>query len=184
MDPAESYRRASEWTAAVFARIRPDQMSNSTPCHDWDVRTVVNHVVDSNLRFAKAVRGADPSREPSDGYVGDDVAAAYRASTDEVQAAMETEGATERMFPIPMGELPGTVLYSIAMTEQLLHGWDLAVATSQDTSLDPALVAAADAILRPAVDAGQAGSAYSPPTKVDAGASAQDKLIALVGRGP
>ncbi len=68
------------------------------------------------------------------------------------------------------------------MTEQLLHGWDVAKATGQDTALDPALVEMADRIIRPAVESGRAGSAYEPQLDVADHASPQEQLLALVGR--
>ncbi|HSF86743.1 MAG TPA: TIGR03086 family metal-binding protein [Acidimicrobiia bacterium] len=181
MAPADDYRRAGERTVAVIAGIQPHQMENRTPCDEWDVRALVSHLVNSNLWLAAAVEGEGAEWDERS---GEDPEADYRASVAAVQSAMRIEGAMEKLVATGMGELPGAVLYTIAMTKQLLHGWDLAVATGQATTLDPELVTAADAFIRPAVESGAAAEAYAPPLSVEEGASAQEKLLALVGRTP
>ncbi len=184
MEIAEGYRRASDWTAQVIAGIRSDQMGDATPCPDWDVRALASHIVGANVFFAAGVRGEDVSGGLPDNLLGADPVSSYRASVDAVLASMDTEGAGERLLPTRVGELPGSVVLGIMMTEQLLHGWDLATATGQYATLDPELVAMADGLIRSWVDAGQASGAYAAPVSVAEDASDQDKLITLVGRHP
>ena len=78
--------------------------------------------------------------------------------------------------------MPASRIYNIMVTEQLLHGWDLAKATGQDAEMDPGLVAMTYAIIRPLVESGNAGAVYAPPLDAGADASDQDKLLAIVGR--
>ena len=80
--------------------------------------------------------------------------------------------------------MPGGQLYSIAMTEQLLHGWDLAKATGQDATIDPQFATAVEAMMRPNVASGVEGGFYAPEVPVSDDASPSDKLVALAGRNP
>jgi uncharacterized protein (TIGR03086 family) len=69
--------------------------------------------------------------------------------------------------------------------DQLVHTWDLATATGQDTSLDPELVEACIAMFLPEMpERGRAGGLIGPAVEVPAGASAQDRLLAAMGRRP
>ena len=187
MDPADLYRHSSEWAAAVFTGVTADQHADATPCSAWNVRELMAHIVGGNQLFAASALGTgspDPNAAPEADILGADPAATYRAAASAVIEAFATPGAYERMVSVPAGEMPGVALYGIAMTEQLLHGWDLAKATGQETALDQDLAAAADAMIRPNIDSAVAGGFYGPALEVAAEASAADRLIALVGRQP
>ena len=180
MDPADLFRRSSEWAATVFSGVKADQHGDPTPCTDWDVAGLMDHLVGSNRFFAAAARG----ETPPGGGAGDDPAGAYRDSVGEVMAAYAAPGVYEQIIQTPGGEMPGAALYAIAASEQLIHGWDLAKATGQDTTLDPELAAAFDAMIRPNIDGAVEGGFYGPAVAVPGDASAGDKLVALVGRQP
>ena len=175
----DDYIRATDWTAAVIAGITPDQLGNPTPCEEWDVRAVIDHLI-SNARWFAAAMGR-PERDDQTPDSGD-LEAIYRAAVQEVLLAMQADGASEVVLKTGLGEMPAGMMVTIGMTDNLLHGWDLAVATGQDATLDPDLVAATTAFVQPAVESGLTSSVYAPPLTVGPNASAQEKLIALVGR--
>ncbi|HJY94681.1 MAG TPA: TIGR03086 family protein, partial [Streptosporangiaceae bacterium] len=64
----------------------------------------------------------------------------------------------------------------------LVHGWDLAVATGQDYTLDPELIKACRQVIEPQLEAFRSAGALGPEVTVPAGASAQTRLLALLGR--
>lgn len=66
----------------------------------------------------------------------------------------------------------------------LIHGWDLAVATHQDTTLDPDLVSACAQIVEPRLDALHASGAFGHSSKVPGDADAQARLLMELGRNP
>ena len=162
-----------------MSEIRADQMSDATPCEDWDVRTVADHLVRANLRFAAAVVGGASSSDLPDDLLGADPAEAYQSATAAVTTAMSADGAAEQMLPNGMTV---EMMYQIVVTEQVLHGWDLAKATGQGTDLDPDLVAITHGIVGPAIEAGLGADAYATAIDVSDDASAQQRLLALVGR--
>lgn len=181
MDPADLYRRSSEYAAAVIANVKADQLGDPTPCSDWNVGELLGHIVGGNHFFAASARGEAP---PEGDPLGDDPAGAYRDSAAEVLEAFSAPGVYDTIVPTPNGDLPGAVLYGIAASEQLIHGWDIAKATGQDTSLDPELAAAFDGMIRPNIENAVAGGFYGPEVAVSDDASAGDRLVALVGRQP
>jgi uncharacterized protein (TIGR03086 family) len=163
----------------VIARITPEQLTNPTPCEKWDVQAIIDHLIDNARWFAAAMGRPERDDQTPDSR---DLEATYRAAAAEVQLAMQADGASEVLLDTRLGEMPAGVMYTIGMTDNLLHGWDLAVATGQDATIDPDLIAATTAFVQPAVEAGMTSGAYAPALPVDPNASAQERLIALVGR--
>ena len=78
--------------------------------------------------------------------------------------------------------VPGSVYAGHRFIDVLIHGWDLAVATGQDTTLDPELVVAAHEILRGEADMVRASGVFGEDLAVPTDAGAQTRLLAFVGR--
>ena len=139
------YRRASDTFGANVHRVRPYQWDLPTPCTEWDVRTLVNHVVGEN-RWAVPLFGGGTIAEVGDRFDGDllgaDPMAAWDESAAEALAVIDEMGATERTVHLSFGDFPGREYAMQLFADLLVHGWDLARATGQDEILDPELVAA------------------------------------------
>jgi uncharacterized protein (TIGR03083 family) len=106
-NPVALLSRALDQTGAVIARVRPEQAALPTPCRSWDVRALVNHVVDEAHRFAEVASAG--KRGPSEGdVIGDDWDAAYRTAADALVAAWQQPGALDRTHRLPGGEIPAT----------------------------------------------------------------------------
>jgi len=116
--------------------VRDDQWTDPTPCTDWNVRDLVNHVAVGNFAFASILRGeprAAPGAPP--GSVRD-LLKAYRDSAAAVLDAFRQPGVLEQVFTVPFGPVPGIVALHLRITEILVHGWDLARATGQGFTSD------------------------------------------------
>jgi uncharacterized protein (TIGR03086 family) len=68
--------------------------------------------------------------------------------------------------------------------DQLVHGWDLAKATGQDTTMPKGLAEAAYEMIHGRFTEEQRKGIFKPEISVPSGASAQDKLLAYTGRNP
>jgi uncharacterized protein (TIGR03086 family) len=179
------HRRALDSTGRVVAGISADQLDLSTPDADWDVRALLNHVVGGNLWAAELAAGRTIEQvgERFDGdLIGTDPAAAYDRSATAAAAAFETPGAMDAPCAVSYGPVPGSVYAGHRFVDVLIHGWDLAEATGQDTSLDPELIDACTQILGPQVEAFRAAGAIGPAVPSAPGASPQTKLLAMLGR--
>jgi uncharacterized protein (TIGR03086 family) len=175
MDLLDLFDRGSAWAGSKITGAT-GALDRSTPCEDWSVRDLVNHMLHGNQLFAGATTGgsaAPPTGRPPE-LIGDDPAAQYEEARRATLAAFREPGAIEKTGP----------LLGIAFVDQLVHGWDLAKATRQDTTMPDDLAQAAFAMLDGRLPDDQRGAFFKPATPVDEGASAQEKLLGYAGRGP
>jgi uncharacterized protein (TIGR03086 family) len=180
-DPRHLLRRAGEMAAQLIDKTTPEQLGLPTPCSEWDVRALINHITSGNLRFI-GVLGGPPGPAPGEDVLGDDPAAAFRSSFTKLAAAFDEDGVLERTVQTPLGEGPGVLLLTIRITELTTHSWDIAVATGQPRDLDPALIEFAAAALRASNLPRGEGGPFGPEQPVPDDAPAADRLAALAGR--
>lgn len=178
-DPLVLYRTATDDALAVLEAVRTDQLDWPTPCSEWTVQHLVEHLVDGVGYLLAASGGlpAAPGAEPG---------AAYRDGVRLVLAALAQPGSMDRLCVSPLGH-EWTVAQAVAGTSMdvLIHTWDLARATGLDERLDPVLVQACTAMFLPDMpQLGRQAGIIGPEVAVGAGASAQDRLLAAMGRTP
>jgi uncharacterized protein (TIGR03086 family) len=171
-------------TRGVLANVSRDQLGNDTPCAQWKVSDVVNHVVGAQYFFESGVLGTPPDGGETDFAAGDFLAAFDEGARRSV-AAFATEGAMDKMLTLPFGQMPGSAFLGIASTDTFTHAWDLAKATGQDTDLAPELaeqlLAGARQMIQPAFRS-EDGAVFGPEQAAPAGASKADELAAFLGR--
>jgi uncharacterized protein (TIGR03086 family) len=181
----DAHRKALDATARIVRNIDVGRMSASTPCEDFDVRALLNHVVSGNLWVEPLVSGKtiEEVGDQFDGdVVGDDPSAAYDASARLAGDAFARPGAMDAPVAVSYGPVPGEVYAGHRFIDVLIHGWDLAVATNQDTTIDPDLVDTCWEILRPQLELLQGSGAFGTEIDVPAGADSQTHLLAVLGR--
>jgi uncharacterized protein (TIGR03086 family) len=178
-------------TERVVAGIDPSQYSLPTPCSDWDVHDVLNHLLGTLalgrdlLSDSPPGAGASgPGQLPAGDLVGGDPAGAYGKGVAELLAAAGGD-ALVRTHATPLGDMPGQVLGGFTTLDILVHGWDLARATGQDPELDDEVAGPVLAFAREAfVDEGARAPSIGPEVAVPAGASVTDRLVGFLGRTP
>lgn len=140
MDQLAAHARAQETFARVLAEVGAEQFSAATPCSEWTVRDLVDHVVGGNNRTAAGHPGRSSEEPGMDGVPeGADPVTAFSASAERVQATFSAPDGLTRSFELPFGDLPGSVYIGMRTTDVLVHAWDLASATGQSTDLEPEL---------------------------------------------
>ena len=179
--------KAAKTTEHVLSGVRPEQFDEATPCSEYDVRALLNHVVGGSYMFSTIVNGGTlPEGDPPD-LTGGDFVGMFRQATDSALAAWRSDGAFDRTYPFPFGEIPAAMAFRIHFTETLVHGWDLARATGQDYEPDPDVVEAAyrgsHGNIGPEMRTGGANY-FGDEVSVPHDASALDKLLAYMGRNP
>jgi uncharacterized protein (TIGR03086 family) len=190
-DPIAPLATALDSTERLVAGIRDDQWDLPTPCSEWTVRQLLNHLVGGQRLNTRVLSGEplpDPSRlgrRGGDDQLGDDPAATYRSTADEMLAAFRAPGVLERTHTIPAGTLPGPAVVHIRIVETLVHGWDLARATGQVAVFPDEIVETEIEISRRLLGGLPPGRvSFAPPQPVADVAPAIDRLAALLGRGP
>src|ERR1017187_7023096 len=160
-DPRRLHRQAGDMTGAIISQISPAQLGLATPCSEWDVSALINHIVNGQLRFTALLTGQRGPERGAD-VLGDDPAADFRSSFDGLASLFDENGFLQRTVPTPFGDGPGALLVAMRVAELTLHGWDLATATGQSRMLDPELVAFAMAALRSRPVPRTAGGPFGP----------------------
>jgi uncharacterized protein (TIGR03086 family) len=183
---ARLHRQALRATRQVVAGVGPDQWTQPTPCAGWTVRELVNHIVVGNWWAAELANGRT-IEEVGSKLDGDDLGAvpldAYDQSADAAAAAFEAPGALDAPCAVSYGPVPGSMYAGHRFIDVLIHGWDLAVATGQDPSLDPDLVDACWHEVGPQAAMLHASGMFGDDIAVPAEADIQTRLLATLGRG-
>jgi uncharacterized protein (TIGR03086 family) len=187
LDMAGLHRSALAATRPIVAGVAHHQWTAPTPADQWDVRTLLNHIVSGNLWAAELAAGrtiADVGDRLDGDVLGADRIAAYDTSAAAAAAAFEAPGALDAPCAVSYGPVPGSVYAGHRFIDVLVHGWDLAKATGQDTTIDAGLVEACLAVVEPQADMMRAAGAFGPRVDTPANADPQTRLLALLGRRP
>lgn len=169
---------------SVLGAVSDDELTNSTPCTEWDVAKVIDHLVGSQRWFLQAISTPEAdggtSPEPSQG----DYQRAYDEAATSVMVALSADGFASREVELPFGRFSGAQFMDFVSLETLAHTWDLARATGQDTDLAPGaaehLLDVARAVMgtEGRSENGNFGAVQPCPTD----APAADRLAAFLGR--
>jgi uncharacterized protein (TIGR03086 family) len=187
-DPRPVHRQAMTQTESIVAAVEPGQLTNPTPCADYDVRALLSHIVGGLNRVAIAGEGGDALARPAR---ADDVSdngwlAAYQAAAARAAAAWTDDAKLDILVELPWGKIPGRFAIAGYIQEILTHGWDLAKATGQPTERDPELAAFALAGARRILPAEARGAdvPFGPVVQVAPDAGRYAQLAAWLGRQP
>lgn len=175
VDTAETYRRRADRFAALIEATPPERWSIPSPCEGWSARDVVAHVVDFSAHVLREQAGV---ANPPSFADFDDPAAAFRAARAAIEPILE-DPATDL-------KVANYVHWSLSF-DLPQHGWDLAVATGQDPTIDPDEVDLLWASLNAAKqqwDWQRRSGWYAAPVDVPEDAPLQDRVLGLLGRDP
>ena len=179
-DPVMLFEQATARAATVMAGVSADQLHEPTPCADWDVQQLIDHMVGGTDYLLAALAGEAPSERS--GRTVDD----YKLGLAQLRIGLRAQGGLDQTCMSPLGfEWP--VAHAVAGTfmDALIHTWDLATATGQDASLDPELVDACITMFLPEMpERGRASGLVGPAITAPDDAPPQDRLLAAMGRQP
>ena len=179
-------RAVAEFGTRVHS-VKSDQWGDPTPCTEWDVRALVNHLVNEQLWVPPLMSGAtiaDVGDSFDGDLLGDDPVAAWDAAAAAASDALVAAGALERPVQLSFAVVSGDEYAWQLIGDLTIHAWDLARAIGADDHLDAGL--AADVLERLAPDAEKyaAYGLFAAGRAVPDDADAQTRLIALAGREP
>jgi uncharacterized protein (TIGR03086 family) len=187
-DLVELHGRCGQRFAALVAGVGSDQWHDSTPCSEWDVRTLVHHLL-YEQRWAPPLFEGQTIEQVGDQFEGDLMGDHTSTWPQLLASSIETAhdvvtqpGILERTVHLSYGDVPAQE-YLVQLTADLaIHAWDLARATGQDETLDPDAVA----LMLPWAEANAemlAGSGlFGSPVVVGPDAPDDVRLLALLGR--
>jgi uncharacterized protein (TIGR03086 family) len=185
VDLPEIHARALDGTRLSIAGVRDDQWPQPSDCDGWTVRELVNHIVTGNYWAAELGSGftIEAVGDRLDGDVlGTDPLRTYDDSALVAAAVFRAPGAMEAPCAVSYGPVPGEVYCGHRFIDVLIHGWDVASSTGQDTTLDPEFVEACVEVLEPQLDMLVGSGMFGTPLEVPEDASRQTRLLAMLGR--
>lgn len=179
MDPLVAHQRAQDAFAALLANVRPDQLGAPTPCSEWTVQDLIEHVMYGNEHVG--LWAENPTQPPAR---PDDIVAAHRATADAAHEIFARPDGMSTMFKLPFAEVPGQFFIGVRTSDVLTHAWDLAAATGQSTDIDPELAAEQLAAVRAFVGPQFRGSGnlFAEEQPCAPERTAADQLAAFLGR--
>lgn len=180
MDLLDALEHTFAHAHTVVSGVQPDQLADATPCAEWNVRELLEHMIGVVDGLGAAAGG----QAGSPFTLGSDPAAQLEAAAATAMAAWRAPGTLERMLDGGPGPMPGQVLASINLLDTATHTWDLATATGQPTALPDDVAAAALAASRDIISDELRPGRFGPAVPGAEAGTATDQLVAFLGRTP
>ncbi len=176
-------------TERFVERVTPEHYQLPTPCAEWDVRALINHLLGAVLLGQALFSDTTPQVNVGPGGLpdrdlpGQDPVKAYRVATEGLLSAASGD-ALERPHQTPLGEMPGAALAGFITMDLVVHGWDLAKATGQAPVLEPELAEKVFAFAKGFFTDDNRAPRIGPEVPVPAEADPTARLVAFLGRTP
>lgn len=179
-NPVELYQAAANRAKSVVGDVSASQLGNPTPCEKWSVQELLDHILGGlDVQISVMTDGADKAPE-----AGANSLATYEAGTTKVVEVANMPGMMEKQLQSPFGPITGAGWMMGSFMDTLIHTWDLAKATGQNTDMDPTLAEACYTAFAPQIDGFRGPETFGPAVEVKGTASIQDKLLGIMGRKP
>ncbi|HEX2143059.1 MAG TPA: TIGR03086 family metal-binding protein [Glycomyces sp.] len=184
------FKTVTDQVAGLLARVQDERLSDPTPCEDYTVGQLLNHLIGLCLAFTSAARGetgphndAPPETPPTSLEPGWRKLLEERLRT--LADAWSEPSAWEGEAMAGGVSLPAEIMALVGLNEVAVHGWDLARASDQDYRLEPEVLE----VLLPFVgqdadDEAAREGIYKPVVDIPEEATPQARLVALTGRNP
>ncbi len=182
--------RACDLTDRIMSDVGPEQLGAPTPCSDWTVHRLMEHIVASTDYFADAAeRGAVSEDRVWPDYAPDELTPAFRHHAARLVAAFQDPGVMERPMVVLAGPPTASFCLQIAISERLVHAWDLAAATGrpfgpEQEDIAEALLGSSEYVAVNSQVRGNTPPPFGPEIHLGPGAPAVDRLVAFLGRDP
>ncbi|MCW3842928.1 TIGR03086 family metal-binding protein [Micromonospora yasonensis] len=173
---------AAPRTVAVVGAISDDQLDLPTPCPDYSVRDLLNHVYAVVVNFQALARRQEVDWSGKTDHLTEGWRDRFAAETARLIEAWSDPAALEGVSP-GMG-LPQETVGEMALIDLTVHGWDLARATGQRLEVDPAVLDAGHGFMDKMGETGQQMGAFGTPVPTTPDATPLDHLLGRTGRDP
>jgi len=174
-------------TALVVDNVTPAEFAGPTPCDEWDVQALLNHVIlwsSHSLERRAHGESVAPELMERDFAAAPDFARASRAQLHRALAAWADPAVWDRELDVMGAKTPAADVGALMIAEMVLHGWDLAAATGQDYAVSDRAAEAALGAVEANAELYRQYKGFGDPVPTAAGAPILDRVLALSGRDP
>lgn len=182
MDATTALDRTDVLVTGLIDQLTPEHRTASTPCSEWTVHDLIEHMCQGGQMIAGGLQGQAPPADAPD-VLADGPATGWKSTMAALRAAATPEAlaATHQM---PFGEVPGEVALSVIVADHATHAWDLARAIGQPCAMDDELAEWALATWSMVVPPEGRQGGFDPVVPVADDAPAVDRLVGYTGRTP
>jgi uncharacterized protein (TIGR03086 family) len=186
MDEIELIDGVLTKTGDIIARVPAGSEQQPTPCGEWDVAALRDHIVGWVQVFEAGCHDRSCGVDPAAYRAGDDAAEVFRAAASSIVEGWATHGLHRKVRVSSGDAMPGEMVFNMTLMEYFGHGWDLATATAQPVPFSD--TEAAEVLFRaratlPPEYRGP-GMPFGDIVALDPGAPAVDRLVGFLGRRP
>lgn len=186
-DTRPMFFRAADQVQRVVAEVGAEQLTQPTPCPEYDVDALLGHVLSVFRRVSTVMSGGQARDVPQviTGIAADGWQEAVQQARKDVGDVLADAAVLDAMYTFPFGTLPGSAALRGFVFELGVHTWDLATATNQNTPLDPEIGAAALEAARQGLPAEpRDGLPFAAVVPVPDDADVYEQLAGWAGRNP
>ena len=176
-DAASRHLQACEGFSTVVAQVG-DRWSAPTPCPQWDVRGIVEHVIGFHDVLLLRPLWMKPERPKADPV------ARWAVTVSAIASALDLTNRGAVVSVPGMANMTLAKLLPMLTTDVVVHTWDLAVAVGTPPTLHPKLCASAYETALNNEQTMESSGMFGPPVPVPEDADIVSKLVALLGRDP
>lgn len=167
----------------LVAQLTPEHREKATPCKDFTVHDLMNHIAGGAHMISAMYTGAEMGEAGTDHMVaaGGPVPG-WAAAKEAMRTAFSEENLTS-IKPTPVGEMPGIGFASVIVADHLIHAWDLATAIGADVDVSDATVELVGNAMRPLITPeSRNGDTFEDEKPFPADATTLQQLVAYSGR--
>ena len=184
MDLLPLYKTTIDQTASMLGKVGAQQLGATTPCADWTVKDLVNHLIGGQFMFGSALAGNPFTGGEAPDFSQGDLVATWRAASDSVTLGMADKALASKSAALPFGPVPGPQAAGIALLEAYVHTWDLARALGTDPTFPADVTGVVHEIAKNAVAAVPKEAGLFAPSVATTSSDAMAQAIAVTGRKP
>ena len=186
-DPRPMFFRSADQIQGLVAGVRAEQLTQPTPCQEYDVQALLGHILYVFRRVTTVMAGGQASDVPhvTTGIAADGWHDAFTDARSRLEDTLADAAVLDTTYTFPFGTLPGSAALGGFVFELGVHTWDLVAATGQQVELDPEIGATALATARQALPAEPRDSLpFDAVVPVPEDADVYDQLAGWAGRDP
>lgn len=184
MEPVKLLEQVVAEGQRVIDNIKPDQLGDPTPCEEFDVKALLNHLTMAAALITDGVhqQPMNPELFTKD-FLGADPAGSFRETSKQLVEAWNEPGVLDGTVIMPYGETPAVAGANFTCLELYAHVCDAAIATGQEDALDPTVAADVfEAVSAMPIDKFRMPGVFGPEVPCDEAAPAHRRMLALLGR--